>query len=136
MRTTTATLLLIVAMGVASAQQPVAAQSSPGNEAAAKTQRNAERQKDLKAATKGAAEGYTIPAGDAAAKAAARKDEPRVAPDAASKRGAVKSATSGTAKGYTIPAGDAAAAAAKDKSARTPAPKATAGTPEANKVVP
>lgn len=119
-------------IGVASAQQP----PGPTDAERAKAERNAAAQKNMKSATEGTVKGYGGAAAEGSAKAAATKDLPRTAPDAAAKQAAVKSATKGAGTGYGASAADSAAVAAKDKSGKAPLPKPKAGTPEMQKVVP
>ena len=112
---------------------PPAADATPGDARAARQKASPD---NVRKATAGTEKGYTGAAGEAANRAAATKDMPKVAPDDAAKRDAVKSATAGTAKGYTQSAGEAAANAKNGKTPRVKAPKAQAGTPELKKVVP
>jgi hypothetical protein len=117
----------------------VCAQSVPATDttpADARAARQKASPDNVKKATAGTEKGYTQSAGEAANKAAASKDMPKVAPDDAAKRKAVESATAGTARGYTQSAGEAAAKAKTDKTPRVKAPKPQAGTPELKKVVP
>jgi|KBSMisStandDraft_5_1062788.scaffolds.fasta_scaffold2782891_1 uncharacterized protein (DUF697 family) len=121
-------------VAAASAQSPSPTPAATPDEARAARQKASPE--NVKKATAGTEKGYTRAAGEAAEKAAASKDMPKVTPDNASKQQAVKSATAGTAKGYTQAAGDAAAKAKNDKTPRVKAPKPQAGTPELNKLVP
>jgi hypothetical protein len=128
-----AVLTLVLAVTVCAQTSPPAADATPSDARAARQKASPG---NVKGATAGTEKGYTGAAGEAANKAAATKDTPKVAPDAKAKRNAVNSATAGTAKGYTQSAGEAATNARTDKTPRAKAPKPQAGTPELKKVVP